>query len=97
MEITNSINSVPIRLTSERWTHIIENHDDLAGRMEDVLLAIEEPDWISQGYGNSLIAWRGFGSRNYLAVIYEKVNPNDGFVVTAYFTSKGGRRDKIWP
>ena len=32
-----SINGVPIRLTEERWFHIVENHDDLAGHFDDVL------------------------------------------------------------
>ena len=30
MDIVKSINGVPIRLTEERWVHIIENHDDLS-------------------------------------------------------------------
>ena len=29
--IAYSINGVPIRLTAERWLHIVENHDDMAG------------------------------------------------------------------
>jgi len=39
-------NSVPIKQTAERWFHIIENHDDLAGYYDDVTNAIEEPDYI---------------------------------------------------
>ena len=35
---------VPIRLTDERWVHIVENHDDLAGYRSDVLQTIESPD-----------------------------------------------------
>jgi hypothetical protein len=31
MKIAYSKNNVPIRLTYERWVHIIEAHDDLAG------------------------------------------------------------------
>ncbi len=30
-DIIISKNGVPIRLTAERWWHIIETHDDLAG------------------------------------------------------------------
>ncbi len=36
-DIIISKNGVPIRLTAERWWHIIENHDDLAGYYDDVL------------------------------------------------------------
>ena len=35
--ITYSVNDVPIRLTDERWTHIVENHDDIAGYYFEVL------------------------------------------------------------
>jgi len=31
MDIVKSRNNVPIRLMEERWLHIVENHDDLAG------------------------------------------------------------------
>ena len=31
MEIAYSVDGVPIRLTTERWFHIVENHEDLAG------------------------------------------------------------------
>jgi uncharacterized protein YuzE len=31
MDTILSIHGVPIRLTTERWFHIVENHDDVAG------------------------------------------------------------------
>jgi hypothetical protein len=42
MDVVNSINNVPIRLTDERWLHIIENHDELAGYYDTVVSCIEE-------------------------------------------------------
>ena len=30
---------------------IVENHDDLAGYYDEVLLAVEDPDFILRGYG----------------------------------------------
>ena len=41
MDIAFSKNSVPIRLTPERWMHIVENHDDVAGYYDDVLGTVE--------------------------------------------------------
>ena len=41
MKIAISRNNVPIRLTEERWFHIVEHHDEMAGYSNDVLLAIE--------------------------------------------------------
>jgi hypothetical protein len=38
----------------ERWFHIIENHDDLAGHDDDVLSAIEDPDFVIEGYAKEI-------------------------------------------
>lgn len=39
-DVALSVDGVPIRLTDERWVHIVENHDDLAGYYDDVLEAV---------------------------------------------------------
>ena len=98
MDIAYSTNSIPIRLTRERWFHITENHDDLAGYYDDVLDTIENPDMVIQGYGGALIAIKGMGRKRYLDVIYKEfIGKNDGFVISAYFTSKIDRRKILWP
>ncbi|MBI4524505.1 MAG: hypothetical protein HY695_11925 [Deltaproteobacteria bacterium] len=96
MDIAISRNGVPIRLTEERWFHIVENHDDLAGHYDDVLDSVENPDLILRGYGRALIAVKGVGRKTYLAVIYKELSRDDGFVITAYFTSRLSRRLIIW-
>lgn len=88
MDIAISKNNVPIRLTEERWIHIIESHDDLAGYYDDVLATIEDPDYILKGYKNALIALKKVGKRKYLAVVYKELDNKDGFIITAYFTTK---------
>lgn len=42
----NKAKGVPIRLTDERWVHIVENQDDLAGYYDEVLNTIESPDYV---------------------------------------------------
>lgn len=96
MDIAISRNSVPIRLTEERWFHIIENHDDLAGHYDDVLETVENPDFVLKGYGGALIALKGMARKLYLAVIYKELSRDDGFVITAYFTSRISRRSILW-
>jgi hypothetical protein len=96
VDIAYSVNGVPIRLTAERWYHIVENHDDLAGHYDGVLEAIENPDVILRGYGGSLIAVRSAGRDRYLGVIYKELGNDDGFVISAYFTSRINRRKVIW-
>jgi hypothetical protein len=96
MDVAFSRNGVPIRLTDERWLHIVENHDDLAGYYDEVLQSIEDPDLILRGHGGALIAVRALGRRKYLAVVYKELSPKDGFVITAYFTSQISRRLIRW-
>ncbi|HBY93891.1 MAG: hypothetical protein M5U01_20995 [Ardenticatenaceae bacterium] len=96
MDIALSVNGVPIRLTTERWFHIVENHDDLAGYYDDVLDSVEDPDLVLRGYRGALIAVHGHGRKRYLMVVYREVSADDGFVITAYFTSKIDRGKAIW-
>jgi hypothetical protein len=77
--------------------HIIEAHDDLAGALPDVLNTLENPEWVTKGYRGAFIAWKGYGRKRFLAVVYREIGKDDGFVVTAYFTSKPKRRNRIWP
>ena len=96
MEVAYSIDGVPIRLTTERWFHIVENHDDLAGHYDNVLSAVENPDLVLRGYRGSLIAVRGTGRDQHLAVVYRQLSDEDGFIITAYFTSRIDRKKAIW-
>ena len=88
MDIARSKDDVSIRLTEERWFHIIENHNDVAGYYDDVLMATEKPDYIIKGYKDALIALRKMKERKFLAVVYKEVSKEDGFIITAYWTSK---------
>ena len=77
--------------------HIVEARDELAGRLTDVLDTVETPDWITRGYRGALVAGTGYGRRLYLAVVYKEINRSDGFVVTAFFSTKPKRRQRAWP
>ena len=96
MDVAISIDGVPIRLTHERWFHIVENHDDLAGYYEDVLDSVENPDLILRGYRGSLVAVRSCGHQRYLMVVYRQVSAEDGFIITAYFTHNMDRGKALW-
>ncbi len=97
MDIAYSVNNVPIRLTEERWYHVVENHDDVAGHYDDVLTTIENPELVIRGYKGSLIAVRGAGRRGYFCVVYKERTENDGFVITAFFSDDINRRHVLWP
>lgn len=46
---TISVNNISVRLTSERWNHIVENHNDMAGCYYDVLETVSNPTWVLEG------------------------------------------------
>ncbi len=88
MKTINSINKIPIRIPDERWIHILENHDDLSGYIDDILDVIEFPDYVIKGYKEAKIALRIIRSDKFLAAVYKETSITDGFLITAYFTSK---------
>lgn len=96
MEITFSIDGAPIRLTTERWFHIVENHDDVAGYYDDVLDVVANPELILPGHNKARMAVRAYGHRRYLCVIYRELSADDGFIITAFFTDKIDREKAIW-
>jgi len=99
MESVYSKNSVPIRLTDERWAHITEEHCELAGLREDVLETITEPLRIGEGSYGELLAIREFREGIFLVVVYRELS-NDGFVITAFLTKRIkslNRRKQVWP
>ena len=84
--IAVSKNGVPIWLTEERWFHIVENHDELAGLSDEVLITVEDPDYIVRGWTDELLAVRKINDK-YLVVVYKELE-NDGFIITAFITKK---------
>ena len=91
-----SANGVKVRLTDERWAHILEARPYMRGYEEEVLNAVESPDLILTGAGGVLVAVVSFGRKGYLQVIYKEVTRVDGFIITAYFKDSYNRRQVIW-
>ena len=96
MEVTYSVNGVPIRLTYERWYHIVENHDELASYFHEVLDTVWKPDLIVRGNKGSLKAVRNLGRRKWMVVVYRELSKHDGFVITAYLLDTKPKGEIIW-
>ncbi len=95
-----SCRGVPIRLTDERWAHIVEEHCELAGLRDDVLEAIAAPEGVLAGSAAELLAVRPLDQRRVLVVVYREVSQDDGFVITAFVTTRLAsleRREQVWP
>jgi|ERR1700738_3016357 len=94
--IADSVNGVPIRLTDERWEHILFRRPDMASFIETVLDAVVDPEYILRGYKGTLIAIVHLGERSYLNVIYRELSQTDGFIVTARIERRLDKSKIIW-
>lgn len=97
--VVQSVNGVPIRLSSERWTHIVEHHDDLAGYYHAVLETVRTPDEVYEGDASELLAVSRRPGRHALVVVYRELSAGEGFVITAFFTTRMRRietRRLVW-
>jgi hypothetical protein len=97
--IVTSINGVRIRLTGERWQHIVTSHPEMDAERERVVQSLEHPDFVQAGDFGELLAIRDWpatslGSK-YVVVAYREVSQMDGFVSTAYLTRRPSRSRRI--
>lgn len=87
---TISKNGVLIRLTEERWKHIVLMHPCLTDRHDSVLSTVKDPDYIFQGKLGELLAASKLSKTAYLVVVYKETEI-DGFIITAFETT-----EKLW-
>ena len=97
MDRVNSVNGVPIRLTQERWEHVVSNKPYMETYYERVLDAVERPTWVLQGYAGASVAVLTLTKQEYLHVVYREVSQTDGFIITAFIARKVNKRAIVWP
>lgn len=99
VEVTTSQRDIPIRLTDERWNHILEGHPELVNNKTDVLKTVSNPERIFEGKNEELLGVQEIQPGKWLVVIYKELG-DDGFIVTAYSTSRFQsltKRRQLWP
>ena len=69
LDTVRSKNGVLIRLTDERWTHITEEHCELAGLRLEVIETVENPSRILMGGKDELLAVRRLSADKHLVVV----------------------------
>src|SRR5437016_9240544 len=94
--ITDSVNGVPIRLTDERWEHILDRKPNMTSFIDMVLDAVEKPEYILRGHKGTLIAVTHLGERSYLNVVYRELSQRDGFIITARIELQLDKSKIIW-
>ncbi|MCE7976831.1 MAG: hypothetical protein DYH03_06715 [Nitrospira sp. NTP1] len=90
---------VPIRLTDERWTHIAEEHAELADLRSAVLETVSQPERILLGGDGEHLAVKELDTGKHLVVVYRE-HADDGFIITAFVTRRLrslSKRRQLWP
>ncbi len=101
MLVVRSRNGVPIRLTEERWRHVVDQHPETDGQRVKVLETLAGPDMIQKGDFGELLAIRFYAEtplgEKYVVVAYREISAEDGFILTAYLTRRpSSRRETLW-
>lgn len=101
MLVVRSRNGVSVRLTEERWRHIIDRHPEMDGQREKVLETLAGPDMIQEGDFGELLAIKFYAEtplgEKYVVVAYREISTEDGFILTAYLTRRpSSRRETLW-
>lgn len=96
LDIVESVDGVPIRLTDERWEHILIGHPLISGYYERILSTIENPAFILRGNNRSKIAVNNYGRKLWLHVVYREVSRDDGFIISAYIKTDYNENTIIW-
>jgi hypothetical protein len=87
LEVVKSVNGITIRLTDERWVHITEEHCEMAGLRSEILATVAKPLRIFEGGNGELLAISELQPGRCLIVVYKELE-SDGFVITAFLTSR---------
>lgn len=93
-----SVQGFAVRLSDERWNHILLEHAELAGLRESVLETVASPERVLQGGAGEMLAVSEFEAGKFLVVVYRE--SEDGFVITAFLTRRAAslnRRLIVWP
>jgi hypothetical protein len=100
MLVISSRNGIPVRLTEERWNHIVSRHPEMLDRREQVLETLADPDMVQRGdFGESLAvrAYSELELGRFVVVVYRETRPDDGFVLTAYLAGRpSSKRRVMW-
>jgi len=91
----------PIRLSEERYSHLLDAHPEMKGQLNRMRLTLLTPEWIIRSNSDSdvVLYYKNFVKtkvgNKYLCIVV-KILQNDYYVLTAYFTDTIKRGEIIW-
>ena len=85
-----------VRITRERWQHILHKHPEMTGREDDVGKVLEDPDEIrrSKKDASVFLYRRQFGD-HYIRDVIKHYN-DEALLITTFLERKAGRGELIW-
>ncbi len=99
MAAVYSVNGVRIRLTEERWGHIVAGHPEMESHRGEALEVARDPETVQEGDLGELVASRFYedlGERGkYVFTVYREVDAADGFIMTAYMDEQGSNKKAV--
>ncbi|MDY6804379.1 MAG: hypothetical protein SXA11_11300 [Cyanobacteriota bacterium] len=90
-----------VRLTEERLEHILR-HPELSGMEDEIDVTLRNPEEVRRSRTDEtvLLSYRYYTGTligdKWLCVVVKYLE-NDAFVLTAYFTDKIKKGEKVWP
>ena len=99
-EVLQDHQGLAIRLTNERWAHILD-HPEMAGQQERLAETLVSPDIVTATVKDEAVhAYHHLYdttpiTRKYMVVVV-KMLADDAFVVTAFYSSRVKKGDVIW-
>jgi hypothetical protein len=85
-------------LTRDRWREIVRfKHPALAGHEADVREGVRDPEAIcASGKDADVHLYYRSSDQGYICVVVGGDDPDERFVVTAYFTTKVKKGNELW-
>ena len=99
-EILTDYSGKSIRLTDERWTHILD-HPEMVEQHNRIIETLSAPDTVIETVKDaSVLTYHRFYektpvTRKYM-VIAVKVLPDNAFIITAFYSNRLKRGKVIW-
>lgn len=91
-----------IRLTDERYAHLVADHPEMGNQFEKIAETLRSPEKVVKSKTDEKVVlyYRLYLStpvtQKYMCVVV-KISNEDAFAITAYFTNTIKKGETIWP
>jgi len=90
-----------INFGSKSLQHISLGHPEMAAFFDEILEAVENPEFVYLGSNEEYLAVRNLHNETtkFIVVIYKEIDKLDGFIITSFITNKKpyfAKKKKIW-